>query len=82
MTVSEKVKKLAARVERLIDYTRQLEQDNAALRAEKEQLSQELTTLRAECHRMKLDAADQSRQVTEKLTGVLQRLDELEQLEG
>lgn len=82
MTVSEKVKLLAARIERLIDYTRQLEHDNKALMAEKEQLGQELTTLRSECHRLKLDSADRTRQVTEKLTGVLQRLDELEQLEG
>jgi len=82
MTVSEKVKLLAARVERLIVYTRQLEQDNQALKADKKLLSDELTGLRAECNRMKLESADRTQLVTEKLTGVLQRLEELEQLEG
>ncbi len=82
MTIQEKVKLLAARVERLINYARQLEQDNQTLTHEKKQLSEELTALRNECHRMKLEAADRTQLVTEKLTGVLARLDELEQLEG
>ncbi len=89
MTLEEKFNRLASMVGDLTETLQQLRQENQVLQQETEQLhrendglKQELTSLRGECHKLKLEAADRTALVTSKLSGVLQRLEELERLEG
>ena len=89
MTLEEKFNRLASRVAELTETLQELrrenevlQQDTDQLRRENDGLKQELTSLRGECHKLKLEAADRTALVTSKLSGVLQRLEELERLEG
>ena len=82
MNLNDKLQLLTDRIDRMIAHIRQLEGENTSLRGENEQLRHELTDVRAECHRLKLDQADRAQIVTSRLATVLERLDELEQVEG
>ncbi len=82
MTVDDKFKQLQARVDELVKALRVAKEGAGPLRRENEELRRELTDLRDRYNKLKLAQADRSNAMTEKLTTVLQRLDELEQMQG
>lgn len=82
MNFEDKFTKLQERVKSVTEVLRGLRSENDELHRENEALKRELGSLRGECHKLKLQAADRTELVTSKLSGVLQRLDELERSEG
>ncbi|MFH2049703.1 MAG: cell division protein ZapB [bacterium] len=76
----DKVLKLIDKMNSAVDYIEELLRENAALKAENSQIRSELNSLKNETKKMNLLSADQSQVVKAKLAGVLERLDELEQI--
>ena len=56
------------------------DRENSALTQENRRLTSEVSRLQDELRQTKLATSDRSQDVRSKLTGVLQRLDELEQI--
>lgn len=76
----DKVLKLIDKMNSAVDYIEELLRENAALKAENTQFRSELNNLKNETKKINLLSADQSQIVKVKLAGVLERLDELEQI--
>lgn len=96
MNVDDNLNRLSEKIDQVLGYIKRLEEENAALKSQRdsttaeqsslqesnERLQEELEQVRQECHRLKLEEADRAEAITTKLSGVLARLDELEQAEG
>jgi len=80
MNSVEKLQQLSLKVERLIKWLEQLRQDNKNLQAENAELKNELSKLRDDVFALKQTRADQSQIVKTRLSGILDRLEELEQI--
>ena len=78
--MSEKLTQLIAKVEMLLDVVDGLKDQNSSLMKDNKQLQKELGEARGECESLRLSSADQSGAVKARLTAVMTRLDELEQL--
>ncbi len=76
----DKVLKLIDKMNSAVDYIEELLRENATLKAENSQIKSELNNLKNETKKINLLSADQSQVVKAKLAGVLERLDELEQI--
>ena len=76
----DKVVHLIDKMNKAVDYIEELMQENTALKAENSQIRSELNNLKNETKKINLLSSDQSQVVKTKLAGVLERLDELEQI--
>ena len=76
----EKIKQLASQVDKLVAWLEQVRKENEQFRSENTELKQEIQQLRNEVFSLKQDKADRSQVVKTKLTSILDRLDELEQI--
>jgi peptidoglycan hydrolase CwlO-like protein len=76
----DKLDKLQGRLEDLLKLVETLRKENHDLKAENKSHQAELTQLRQEFDTLKRTQADQSEAVKSKLTTMLSRLEELEQI--
>ena len=78
--MESKLQLLAKKVEKVIDPLDRLKRENATLKSENAGLKTELAGIQKEYNELKLGTADRSDSVKTKLTSVLNRLEELENL--
>ncbi len=75
-----KITQLIDKMNKAVDYIEELQGENAALKAENSEIRSQLSRLQNETKKITLMSSDQSQVVKAKLAGVLERLDELEQI--
>ncbi len=80
MNTEEKIKQLASQVDKLVAWLEQVRNENEQFRAENAELKTEIRQLRDEVFTLKQGKAERSQIVKTKLTSILDRLDELEQI--
>lgn len=78
--MSKKLDKLIERVEKLIERVETLQDENSTIKKENRKIRSELMALQKDKKSLMLSATDQSDTVKTKLTRILNRLDQLEEL--
>ena len=78
--IEGKLSQLVVRVDQLIERMETLKQENQALKSESNRLRLELSDIQDQLINLELKNADQSQAVKSRLTSVLSRLKELEQI--
>lgn len=78
--MSEPIQQLAERVDQTLALVEQLKAENGGLKDELAELRTQLTTLRKEHKRLQVANNEQAQTARTRLTGVLNRLDQLEQM--
>ena len=79
--MGDKFNLLTEKVDKVLELLDRLKAENKSLKEENDRLTTELNHIRDSFEEYRLVHADQSNRVKEKLTSVLSRVEELEQLE-
>ena len=80
--MSEKLELMFEKVEQVLALLDRTKAENASLHDENRLLKAELTKIRKEYNSLRLEATDQKDRVKSKLVGILDRLDQLEDMAG
>ena len=80
--MSEKLELMFEKVEQVLALLDRTKAENASLRDENKLLKVELTKIRKEYNSLRLEVTDQRDKVKSKLVGILDRLDQLEDIAG
>jgi len=76
--MADKLELLAQKVDQVIDRLESVTEENKNLKKANRELTRELARLRKEYDGLKVSLADKSDTVKTKLTGILDRLDQLQ----
>ncbi len=76
----EKLATLIEKVEKLLDLHESLKEENLELKDKNHKLIRELNKFRKEFDLIKVNSADKNERVRSKLTGIVERLEKLEEL--
>lgn len=80
--MSEKLELMFEKVEQVLALLDRTKAEKASLQDENKLLKTELTKIRKEYNSLRLEVTDQKDKVKSKLVGILDRLDQLEDLAG
>ncbi len=80
--MSEKLELMFEKVEQVLALLDRTKAEKASLQDENKLLKTELTKIRKEYNSLRLEVTDQNDKVKSKLVGILDRLDQLEDLAG
>ena len=78
--MEDKLTLLAEKVEKLVSLVETLKLENSQLKQDKADLTTEVDHLKKEQEQLKLAESDRSEKVQSKLSGILNKLDELERI--
>ena len=78
--MANKIDLLANKVEEVVKHLEALNEENKSLKKDNRALTRELSKLRKEYEGFKLNSVDRKDTVRTKLTGILDRLDQLQSM--